>query len=71
MLQDTFLYVWQKAEKFDKNRGDSITWMMIVCRNRCIAKLRAKDKTLKRSAILDEQTIEGEEVWSVGGILER
>jgi RNA polymerase sigma-70 factor (ECF subfamily) len=57
-LQETFLAIWEKAKDFDKKRGSHIAWMIGVCRNLCIDKLRAKYTRLKRSAFLREEMIQ-------------
>lgn len=58
MVQELFLYLWENADKFDRYRGDPIGWMMVVCRNRCIDKLRAKTTNFKRSAVINEETLQ-------------
>ena len=58
VLQDLFLYIWQNAEKFDKSRGEPLGWLMILCRNRCIDKLRAKEKRARRSGSISEDVLQ-------------
>ena len=57
VLQDLFLYLWQNAEKFEERRGQPLAWMMILCRNRAIDKLRAREKRQSRSAAIGEATL--------------
>lgn len=57
VLQDLFLYLWQNAEKFEERRGQPLAWMMILCRNRAIDKLRAREKRQSRSAASGEETL--------------
>ena len=57
VLQDLFLYLWQNAEKFEERRGQALAWMMILCRNRAIDKLRAREKRQSRSAAISEEIL--------------
>jgi RNA polymerase sigma-70 factor (ECF subfamily) len=57
VLQDLFLYLWQNAEKFEARRGQPLAWMMILCRNRAIDKLRAREKRQSRSAAISDQAL--------------
>lgn len=41
MLQDVYLTVWNKAERFDSNRASPITWLATIARNRSIDRLRS------------------------------
>ncbi len=54
VLQEVFLTIWKKANQFDRQRGNPLGWMMILCRNRCIDALRRTEKNKQRSAVLDE-----------------
>ena len=55
VVQDIFLKVWQNADKFEKSRGSAIAWLMILCRNRSIDKLRQREKSTKRSTVFNEE----------------
>ncbi len=54
VVQDLFLFIWQESRRFDNARGSCIAWLMVLCRNRCIDKLRSAKANLKRTAILRE-----------------
>ena len=41
MLQDVYLTVWNKAERFDPARASPITWLATIARNRAIDRKRA------------------------------
>ncbi|MFI5260942.1 MAG: RNA polymerase sigma factor [Candidatus Limnocylindrales bacterium] len=41
VLQDTFLTLWDRAERFDESRGSLRTWLTTIARNRAIDHLRA------------------------------
>lgn len=57
VLQDIFLNIWDNPKKFDKSRGAPVAWLMISCRNRCIDKLRSREKATQKTAILDEEKL--------------
>ena len=41
VLQDVYLTVWNKADRFDAARSSPITWLATIARNRAIDRLRA------------------------------
>ena len=43
VLQDTFLKIWQQADKFDAKKGRLFTWMARIARNTAIDRLRSKN----------------------------
>ena len=42
VLQETYVRVWQKAEKVDQTKASPITWLTIVARNKAIDRLRQR-----------------------------
>jgi RNA polymerase sigma-70 factor, ECF subfamily len=42
VLQDVFLQLWRNAAQFDANRGSLPAFLMVVCRNRAISRLRGR-----------------------------
>ena len=42
VTQDVFLRLWHRAGAFDPQRGDLISWLVAVTRNRAIDQLRSK-----------------------------
>ncbi len=42
VLQDVYLSVWNKADRFDPEKASPITWLVAMARNRSIDKLRAR-----------------------------
>ena len=42
VLQDVFLTVWRKADRYDENRASPITWLAVMARNKAIDRLRAR-----------------------------
>ncbi|KAB0677775.1 sigma-70 family RNA polymerase sigma factor [Aureimonas leprariae] len=41
VLQETYLAVWNKADRFDATRASPVTWLATIARNRAIDRLRA------------------------------
>ncbi len=62
VLQDLFLFLWENADRFIERRGSPVGWMMISCRNRCIDKLRQKERRQRRTTDLDETTLQSIEM---------
>ncbi len=42
VLQDVYLLVWQKADRFDDSKASPITWLAVLARNRSIDRLRLR-----------------------------
>lgn len=43
ILQETFIKIWNSADKYDSSKGRLFTWMVNIARNLSIDKLRSKD----------------------------
>ena len=41
VVQETFLTLWDRADRFDPGRGELRSWLMTIARNRSIDRLRA------------------------------
>lgn len=41
-LQDAFVTVWQKADRFDPAKASAITWLAVLARNKAIDRLRRR-----------------------------
>ncbi len=50
-IQDVFVLIWIKAEMFDAAKGQPFHWAVALTRNRCIDRLRARQR---RSRIMVE-----------------
>jgi RNA polymerase sigma factor (sigma-70 family) len=42
ILQEVYLTVWGKADRFDPGRASPITWLVAIARNRSIDRLRSR-----------------------------
>lgn len=45
VLQEVYIAVWNKADRFDADRASPITWLVSIARNRSIDRLRARRPT--------------------------
>jgi RNA polymerase sigma-70 factor (ECF subfamily) len=44
VLQDTFAHIWRKAATYDRRRSAAFTWAVMVARNKCIDRLRMRQR---------------------------
>jgi RNA polymerase sigma-70 factor (ECF subfamily) len=42
VVQDTFLALWDRAERYDPERGELRAWLAVVARNRALNRVRAR-----------------------------
>ena len=42
VLQDVYVTVWRKADRFDSAKASPITWLAVIARNKAIDRLRLK-----------------------------
>ena len=47
VIQDVFMQIWTKANKFDAEKGQPFHWAMALTRNRCIDGLRARQRRMR------------------------
>lgn len=57
---DTYMHVWRKAETFDKERGDPMTWLLLLTRSRAIDRLRRVRR--ERARVSDDERAITDEV---------
>ncbi len=57
VIQDAFVQIWNKAEKYDPAKGQAFHWTLALTRNLCLDRLRARQR---RSRVLVEMEGEGE-----------
>lgn len=59
VVQDVFLQIWNKAETFNLDLGNPLAWMLGITRNRCIDRLRSRQRRTKVFAdAIDEAEVE-------------
>jgi RNA polymerase sigma-70 factor (ECF subfamily) len=51
VIQDVFVQIWNKADKFDPAKGRVFPWALSITRNLCIDRLRARQR---RSRVIVE-----------------
>src|ERR1051326_167025 len=44
VIQDVFVQIWRKAETFDAKLGQPLHWALGITRNRCIDRIRARQR---------------------------
>ena len=42
VLQEGFVYIWQRAAAFDASRGSPVSWAVMIVRNKAIDRLRIR-----------------------------
>jgi RNA polymerase sigma factor (sigma-70 family) len=52
-LQDVYVNLWRRADRFDPSRASPISWLAVFARNRAIDRLRT-GQAQRRAAPLDE-----------------
>ena len=57
VLQETYLNIWQKAERFTPDAGQPITWLATIARNRAIDRIRSEK--IERHSASDGEDILG------------
>ena len=65
VLQETFIKVYKHIDKYDETRGTFFTWMLNICRNGAIDKIRYGNESRKiqyDSLLVDIATNENPEV---------
>jgi RNA polymerase sigma-70 factor (ECF subfamily) len=53
VLQETFVKIWQNAERFTPEAGQPMAWLTAIARNRAIDRIRAEK--VERSQPLDDE----------------
>lgn len=50
VVQDVFLTLWRRADRFDARAGSLLTWLLAVARHRAIDRMRAEGRRPMRDA---------------------
>lgn len=53
VAEDTFWQIWRQAAKFDPARGTALSWIMTVARSRALDALRARERAMANTVLLD------------------
>jgi len=53
VIQDVFVQIWTKADKFDAAKGHAFHWALSITRNRCIDYLRGRQRRARFIAEVD------------------
>jgi RNA polymerase sigma-70 factor (ECF subfamily) len=53
ILQTVFMKIWNKAEKFNKNKGGVYSWIITIARNLAIDRLRSKQFKSARNHVYE------------------
>lgn len=54
VLQEVFVHVWNKADRYDPSRSAASTWLVLITRSRAIDRLRSR-KVEERTAVAAQQ----------------
>lgn len=52
---DVYKYVWKNASKYDPERSNPATWLVMLTRSRAIDKFRSKNNPIKLSQSFEEE----------------
>ena len=53
VLQQAYLSIWKNAGRFDPDKGNAFTWMLVIMRNRGLDRLRSVARTPTTEVIED------------------
>jgi RNA polymerase sigma-70 factor (ECF subfamily) len=53
VAEDTFWQIWRQATRFDAARGTALSWIMTVVRSRALDALRARERTMANTVLVD------------------
>lgn len=48
VLQESFIKIWKNSQKYDPKKAKLFTWLLTICRNKAIDKLRARKNKLSK-----------------------
>lgn len=57
VLQEAFLKIWNNATQYEASKGRLFTWMMNICRNAAIDKMRSKGFKNNKQTASDETVL--------------
>ncbi len=59
MLQDVYLTIWRRADRFDAAKASVMTWLSTIARNRAIDRLRARGPLAYAEQVDDLEIADG------------
>ena len=59
VLQEVYVTVWRRADRFDGSRASVMTWVATIARNRSIDRLRARGPMAHADPIEDHEIADG------------
>ena len=54
VVQDVFVSVWKNARKFEPGKAKVFTWMTVLTRNKCIDKIRTRQRRIPTADTRDD-----------------
>ena len=57
ILQEAFVKIWNNAGSYDASKGRLFTWMLNICRNQAIDKMRSKGYKTGKATTSDESLL--------------
>lgn len=48
VLQETYLQIWDNAERFDEASGSALSWMLTIAHRRAVDRVRSEDSARRR-----------------------
>ena len=51
---DVYSQVWRQAARYDRQRGEPVTWLLTLAHSRAIDRLRSRAQTKKREQAIDD-----------------
>ena len=57
VLQESFLKIWKRADQYDPQKARLFTWLLTICRNTAIDRLRATQKRAGREIQMDDSIV--------------
>jgi RNA polymerase sigma-70 factor (ECF subfamily) len=62
VIQDVFVQIWIKTAEYDPSKGRPFHWALAIARNRCIDRLRARQRRSRVIADFDDHGFEDREI---------
>ncbi len=66
LMQDAAIKIWKNIENYDENKGRLFAWLLRICRNTALDKIRtAKFKYIAQSKQIDDEAVYNNSAHSV------